>query len=225
MTDKQYWYLTQNWEHYSIEYGVKTLESIESRITGAFCWCGEKDNELILCFRGTRLYWRDILADILFKKSVIPYSGTNPKIKVHFGFLERYKSIRNKLYEFLLYNRAGEYNNINIIGHSLGGATATLCILDLQYNSPIWDCSFYKEGKSHLSSTIFGTPRVGNRYFKRSFNGRIQTLKSYTNVNDLVTKLPLVVMGFRHIKERIKVGKLKFPFISIKAHITYDEYL
>lgn len=220
MTAKDYWFLTTQWDLYHRLFHLKDTEIIENNETGAYCVLGFYYDTLIISFKGTELSLKDILTDMLFVKSIIPYNKVNPLIKVHSGFLLQYLSIRNQLKKFIenqiKISNKNEKLKIKIIGHSLGAALGTLCILDLQYN--------YKDNLD-LSAVVFGSPRIGNKYFKKSFEGRIKKFDSYQNVNDLVCKIPLRMMGFEHVGNIIKIDRCQFPFISIKKHLEYDKYL
>lgn len=215
------WYLCRDWDNYKSKLQIIDLHVFQSKITGAYCNIGIDFNKnLIICFKGTELKLNDILSDLLFKKMVIPYNNmTNKKIKVHSGFLLQYLSLRKEIHNFLLSFQ--DYGNIYITGHSLGAALATLCILDIEYNFNL---------SALITCKIFGTPRIGNKYFKKSFENRMFSFKhfflSYQNVNDIITKLPLKIMGFKHVDKIIKIGKLRwwFPF-SIKQHLNYNEWL
>ena len=76
---------------------------------------------------------------------------------------------------------------IHRTGHSLGGALATLCALDVQYNFPDKQVSCY----------TFGSPKVGNSYFKDSFNKRVPQTYRFVNSADTVPALP--PGGFEHV--------------------------
>ena len=216
MNNKDFWYLCRDWEKYKDEYGIKDLKVIESKLTGAYCNIGRTtDGDIIVRFKGTELKINDIITDLLFKKMVIPYNNMiGSKVKVHLGFITQYLSIQKELLDYISNNK--DYELIYFIGHSLGGALATLCILDMRFN-------FNLIGAVGI---IFGSPKVGNKHFRNSFIKRVLDFKSFINVSDIVTKLPLAIMGYRHVENRIKIGKLRWwlPF-SIKQHLNYDKYL
>lgn len=75
-------------------------------------------------------------------------------------------------------------------------ALAVLCAVDLQYNFPSKDCEVI----------LFGCPRVGNRAFQRSYNQRVFKTLRVENGNDIVTKIPLALWGFRHVGIPIRIG-------------------
>lgn len=163
-------------------------------------------NTLLISFRGTDSF-KDFFADIKFFKKKIPYGNTSSKIKVHSGFIDRYKSpqIRKNILSFI----TPKITKVIVVGHSYGGALATLCAIDIQYNHPHLD----------LEAVLFGAPRVGNKAFQKSFDKRLYKVLRVENGNDLVTKVPFKFMGFRHVGAPVKIGKKRLPFfMSWKDH-------
>jgi triacylglycerol lipase len=210
MKEIDYWYLCKEWVNYIKEFSIKGIAVIEDKLSGAYCIIGKciKNDTLIIRFKGTEFKFNDIITDLLFAKKRIPYDNMNPKIKVHTGFIIQYLTIRDRILECVRY-----YKNLNIvvIGHSLGAALATLCVLDLQYN-------FHPES---LSGVVFGSPRVGNKEFVRSFNGRVRNFKNIQLKNDWITHLPLKTWGFDHVDKEIKIGKNRM----YSEHNVYNKYL
>ena len=80
---------------------------------------------------------------------------------------------------------------IYIIGHSLGGALATLASVRLK-----------TLGYSPIVYT-FGSPRVGNYFFHKDYN-----IVNYRWVNkmDIVPHLPSILLGYEHIGELNYIG-------------------
>jgi triacylglycerol lipase len=73
---------------------------------------------------------------------------------------------------------------ISICGHSLGGAMATIAASRLHNVEKV------------VTLYTFGSPRVGNAEFVRLMSG--VTHYRFVNNNDLVTTIPLWIMGYRH---------------------------
>ena len=76
-----------------------------------------------------------------------------------------------------------------VTGHSLGAALATLAT------------ARWREADKPINGLYsFGSPRVGDRTFERTFNQDFGTRAfRYVNNTDLVTRVPLRAMGFSHI--------------------------
>ena len=75
-------------------------------------------------------------------------------------------------------------------GHSLGGALA----------------AFRADRAGHPVAAIYtyGQPRVGHRDFSRAYSERLED-RTYRAINhvDLVTRVPLLLQGYRHVGSRI----------------------
>jgi triacylglycerol lipase len=159
---------------------------------------GFYEDTLLICFYGTNFnQWKDVKNDIYFCKKVIPYDGVNPKVKVHAGFLRSYKSVRDYIHNII---KSHPYNKITIFGHSLGGAVSTLCAVDVQYNFPEKEIECYS----------WGSPRVGNSAFVKSYNSRVPNTYRCVNSEDLVAKLPPFFFFFKHVDKLVFVGKKKW---------------
>lgn len=74
-------------------------------------------------------------------------------------------------------------------GHSLGGALATLAVARLREKDiPVY--GLY----------TFGSPRVGDRAFERTFNADFKSKSfRFVNNNDTVTRIPPREMGYSHV--------------------------
>lgn len=136
----------------------------------------------ILVFRGTELCIKDILTDLRFLKKK-PYY--NKKIKVHSGFYKSYDCENTRIN---IQHHCKTLYKLNIIGHSLGGAVATLCAYDLAIKFPY----------ININVVTFGCPRVGNKEFMNDYN----SLKNIThsrieNEYDPITSLPYI--GYYHV--------------------------
>ena len=137
------------------------------------------DNNLIISFRGT-LQTQDWFTDFNgFQIKYPEYTIPNPvsEIKVHQGFYQAYKSARPIIHESLIRLNP---KKITICGHSLGGALATLCAVDIQYNFPNINLEVY----------TYGQPKVGNKAFEESFNKRVTNMIRTYMRKDIVPMCP-----------------------------------
>jgi len=113
-------------------------------------------------------------------------------MKVHCGFYKLYSYIRDDLIKLV-----SKYHNnktqILISGYSLGGATSTLCCLDL-----------YDKNIRHYT---FGSPRVFNTVGADHFNSlNISSYRCF-NISDIVTTVPMPVMGMFEACDYKHIGK------------------
>lgn len=77
--------------------------------------------------------------------------GKRNFVKVHHGFARLYSSLQPELHQFQFSHQRFRKPRLIITGHSLGGALAQLCALQLHVHHPL----LY----------TFATPRVGDAYF------------------------------------------------------------
>lgn len=193
-------------------------ESYESgHVEWSFASCGKT---LYIVFRGSD-GTSDWIDNFKFWHRTIPYKekGTNKKIKIHTGFYEQYSNVRLQIIERMYTELFGtvcytpRFKKFIITGHSLGGALATLCALDIEYNYHQWLDVYALD----LFCITFGSPRVGNKAFANSFDKRFEKGASYRIVNgdDIVSKVPPAIIFYRHIKNKKRVGKrLWYNFFS-----------
>jgi predicted lipase len=162
-----------------------------------------KDNTEVFSFEDDRFKYiillgsnemKDWIKNFLYFKKRIPYEGTNPKIKVHGGFMDMYLKVR----EEVLLEAEFSSKPLIVMGHSLGSALATLASLDIEYNTKI---------KPDVLFT--GTPRVGNKYFVKSFNNRLPCTIRVVRGNDIVSHVPPRIFGFDHVGKLKKIGNKK----------------
>ena len=136
-------------------------------------------NALVVGFRGSEEtgLW-DWITDLKFVQQVYPYGEKkDSQVKVHYGFITAYQSVRDAV---LAQVKQSPHQRVICTGHSLGGALATLAALDIQYNFPDKQVSCY----------TFGSPKVGNDYFVKSYNKRVPNTYRFVNSADKVPDLP-----------------------------------
>ncbi|MEL6554784.1 MAG: lipase family protein [Cyanobacteria bacterium J06621_11] len=123
------------------------------------------------------------------------YAETQSPVKMHDGFVQAYLSVREEIHNHI--NKL-DIKQYRITGHSLGGALAKLCAIDLQYNfSPDISVEAYS----------FGAPRVGNKAFTESYNRRVPNTWRVVNGWDAVVGLPAPWQGYRHVETPIKLER------------------
>jgi hypothetical protein len=110
----------------------------------------------------------------------IPYEACEGCL-AHEGFSYAHAQIKDQVYDSvkLLQKRFPAYN-IAVVGHSLGGALATLTALDLIHND------FPKD----IQLVTFGQPRVGNEKFALYASGLLTNPIRMTHFRDCVPHAP-----------------------------------
>lgn len=152
----------------------------QDETTDAQCYIFYDHYTNYITFRGTSSL-QDWLID-LDCSTVSPDFYNNEKIQVHNGFYKQYSSIRQHILTFLFQSR---HRKIVVCGHSLGGALATLCALDIVVNLVI--------STQPIVVTI-GSPRVGNKEFVKLYQTYITNSIRLTNSKDPIPYFP---MSFR----------------------------
>jgi hypothetical protein len=123
-----------------------------------------------------------------------PYRSMGDKWYCHRGFLKVWKSIEPYIKDEIL---DPTVDMITIIGYSHGGAIAQLCHEYVRFNRP--DVYVYGYG--------FGAPRVFWGISKKAVKERFSGFVVVRNGRDLVTFLPPIFFGFRHICDVVHIGE------------------
>jgi hypothetical protein len=144
---------------------------------------------------------------------VVSFSGTNPasianwltdldftkvdyelapdcNCQVHRGFYDGYNNVRDQVWAGIdaITSKYGSDINLQITGHSLGGALSTHCALDAYVNHNMVPEHVYTQGE----------PRVGDSDFAAYYSARITTAFRVTHRKDPVPVGVLTLFGFRH---------------------------
>jgi hypothetical protein len=171
---------------------------------------------LLIAFRGTYSLANTIADLATIPQEYVPYpsDGENePKCDnctVHMGFWNSWKNTRDLILPNLTMASSmyPDYQ-LTLVGHSLGGAIASLAALDL-----------LARGLSPILTT-FGEPRLGNQQFVDHLDSRFSLSSSLTDdnsqvrrvthVSDPVPLLPLEEWGYRPHGGEIYISKSDLP--------------
>jgi Lipase (class 3) len=115
------------------------------------------------------------------------------KAKIHSGFAIAYRSVAKELVETVSALLSSTRRPIYISGHSLGGALATLCSLDLALCVGV-------ERNQMLVST-FGSPKVGNESFRQLYNKVVPINWRIVAGGDMISRLPKA--GYSHVGKKV----------------------
>lgn len=115
------------------------------------------------------------------------------KAKIHKGFAAAYRAVASQLLMNVKKLQDQKRRVVFITGHSLGGALATICSLDL----------FLRLGltRDEIFVSTFGAPRVGNKAFWNIYDDNIPTHWRIVIGPDVVAKLPKV--GYYHVGRKV----------------------
>jgi len=166
-----------------VPHGYEVTGSFEAVFEGGvkerFGFVLESADTVIAAFRGTATAI-DWITDVIARQRKFPYAKNAGW--THQGFTDVYASLRSGLRAALSRARAGE-KRLYVTGHSLGGALATLCALDLA------------AGPVPLSPIVytFGAPRVGDAAFAAAYNRQVGHSHRVYNSYDVVPHLPPLI--------------------------------
>lgn len=162
----------------------------------------------IIAIRGTRgdKEWIEN-----FEFASIPFTEVADKPMVHLGFRQVYQSFRENLLDQL--HLLDKYDRVIVTGHSLGAATATLCLLDLIENN----------GGHTYEGCTFASPRVfwGNT---KSFDQKVAKNLRVANPVNIVTQLPFIVpFAYFHVVGGLDIRAKIVDFHDLQS--TYRDRL
>lgn len=153
----------------------------------------------LVIFMGTVEYAQWMVDLKIGWKMGAEFAPNTPKVNMHRGFYNSYKSVKEFVHNYVKRN---SYNGqVLVCGHSLGGALACTCSLDLALN-----------GLRPIGFT-YGAPRVGDLTFQKAYKEYRVRLFQYQNVNkntwnkltgysyegDPIPTTPFLSMGYVHV--------------------------
>ncbi|KAK1416861.1 hypothetical protein QVD17_25978 [Tagetes erecta] len=186
--------------------------------------------DIVIAWRGTSqtMEW---LNDLKFDKVSAPdlFKGDR-RVKIQHGWHSIYttcdpkssfikSSAREQVLEEvrrLIELHKNENISVTIVGHSLGGALATLNAVDIVVNG--YNNEFL------VTAFVFGSPRVGDSSFKRFFNllgDNIRVLR-IENASDVVPHYPLRTkmlcclrnIGYSHVGKVVRIDTRKSSYLK-----------
>jgi hypothetical protein len=160
----------------------------------------DKTKQVVIAYGGTQPNVPDWAKNFNVIKTPLKINGQDYG-KVHSGFLHQFQKTEKQMFGSAMpYVKKGY--NLEVTGHSQGGAASTIA-------------SAYAKDKYGVKDpkvVTFGSPAVGDSKFASRYNSRVKdttrVVDTYTTMDgkkhtDVVPKVPLPIMGFKH------VGKLK----------------
>jgi len=177
-------------------FSVTAVMSDTSYNTFGFVGYSTAKNEIIVSFRGTQeASLTNWVEDLKFFKSWQPFDGVSGAY-VASGFNGAYTSLKSQA-QAAVKAALDQYPgaSVAVTGHSLGGALATLCVVDLLASDII----------SNPTQYTFGSPRVGDAAFANAYDGMIPEGRRYRVVNndDIVPHVPFEDLGFQHVAQEV----------------------
>tara|TARA_R100000030_G_scaffold100908_1_gene95247 strand:- start:1633 stop:2397 length:765 start_codon:yes stop_codon:yes gene_type:complete len=167
--------------------GYNVLQFVDYE--GAQCYLLESSKHYLLAFRGTE---PGELSDIKADLNAIQRDSKAGKGDVHSGFAKEVDKVFQNL-EMPTREEMGD-KPLYVTGHSLGAAMATIACHRLQHEPGLMAGKLQNPYKIAGLYT-YGSPRAGDKAFVKSLD--VEHFRCRNN-NDLVTKVPFWLMGYRH---------------------------
>ncbi|MHA2171143.1 MAG: lipase family protein [Candidatus Kariarchaeaceae archaeon] len=170
------------------ELGFSLVKYLNNTSTDTQGYIAKDETRLVIAFRGTSSL-KDAMTDIQIGK--VKYPKVRRwifKPKTHKGFHHAYTSINRDAIEIIKNELSQAPYTVYCTGHSLGATLATLLALELKKSLKI-DPILY----------TYGSPKIGNRWFRRHFNGKVK--KSYRIVNDEDPVPQLPGLTYKHVNK------------------------
>jgi predicted lipase len=138
------------------------------------------------------------------QEKTYPYAGTSSSgALMHSGFINAYFAVRAQIHDYISNHPV---SSVVATGHSLGGALATLCAVDVQYNF---------SDRVTIEAFTYGAPKVGNDGFRDSYNQRVPNSYRVVHGMDIVPELPRWWQGFRAVDQEFRIGqRFSIRFVS-----------
>ena len=157
-------------------------------------------DKIIVAFRDTGCdkRWERILnmltdARATLKKMSYLDDSELSEIKAHEGFVSEYMLFREKVIEYVDMHPEKE---VHVVGHSLGGALATLASFDIA-------SSLNRE----VNTVTFGAPRVGTSDFRNAFDELPINLFRVVVANDPIARVPGMLIPYEHVGQLIQIDE------------------
>ncbi|KAG6432164.1 hypothetical protein SASPL_103738 [Salvia splendens] len=181
-------------------------------------------NAVVIAFRGTQeTSIQNWVEDLFWKQLDINYPGVDGAM-VHHGFYNAYNdsSLRpGVLSAVQLAKELYGDTNIMVTGHSMGGAMAALCGLDLRVILTLGE-------QQKVQVMTFGQPRIGNAVFASYYSQVVPDTFRVTHGNDMVPHLPPYYSYFpqktyHHFPREIRVELENLPRLahSVSTKVTF----
>lgn len=178
-----------------LKYGRRCLSAKYTTVENNADYAIERDgNTVYLLFE-----WSDGKTDWKnnFDFPATPYKDMGIKWKCHRGFLKVWKSVEPYIKSIVFDPTVDKFI---VVGYSHGAPIAALAHEYIWFNRP-------DLRDANLEGYGFGSPRCFFGFIPKELKQRWKNFYIIRNANDIVTHVPLVIMGFRHVGKLIKIGQ------------------
>ena len=168
--------------------GVKEVpEFYNDTATGAYAFSMLKDRTLFFVFRGTNDA-QDAFVNLNLIRVPFFEGIKQCDIKVHGGFKKQFEALKEGVFKTLA-KYMKDVDLVHFVGHSLGGALATLFAGEVGRLNEV-----------KVVCHTFGSPRVGNKAYAKWFQENVKDSVRITNLRDPVVQIPISAY-FQHVSD------------------------
>lgn len=174
------------------------------------CYVAVQGNDVVVCFRGSLAKGKalETLGNALTDANILKSSPSfffntsrltqaQREARVHLGFNNAYERLRPEIVAALSQHRG---KNLYIFGHSLGGALASLCALDVRAN--------LTADFRNLTHIVSGSPRVGDEAFRQAFERTVPNNLRIALQGDPVAMIPKATLPRIKATKFVHAGRL-----------------
>lgn len=186
----------------------------------AFVGYSPQLSSILVVFRGTiedsLTNW---IHNLMASRTRVAFPGMPDDATVHDGFYRSWtRSVLQKQVNDAIravQAQRGTSLQVVVVGHSLGGALATLCAAELVTEYRLTAVRLY----------TFGCPRVGNEAFTRALKNTTLASTRVTHDRDIVPSVPFKDLGFHHVAREVwqRTIRLKRTPFVISVEIPCNE--
>ncbi|MCO5603724.1 hypothetical protein L7F22_057875 [Adiantum nelumboides] len=198
-------------------FSMKDLGAAEHAYVGV----AEDLNAVVVAFRGTQENSiQNWMEDLYFRQLDLNYPGCTGAM-VHRGFFTAYHNttLRPRVISAvmgILQDMDGL--NVYVTGHSMGGAMAAFCSLDLVANY----------GLRNVRTVTFGQPRIGNSIFAEYFIKMVPQTYRMTHAHDMVPHLPpyyslFPQRSYHHFGREVWIHKVDLRSLNYEVETVCDD--
>jgi hypothetical protein len=160
---------------------ITKVKFIDKADTQLWIFVDNARDELVIAFRGS-----DSMGDILTNFCIIPDSFLVPNHGTcHGGHMKCYKTVRNEIMMHVRDFVKSGGKKVTVCGHSLGGACASICALDIALSSPL-----------QVSCYSYGALAFADRKFCESLRHYVPQSYRIVHANDFAPFIPMLF--YRH---------------------------
>jgi len=192
-------------------YQINAIEVEDSRV---LIMHNSKTHDIIIAFRGT-VTGKNAASDANMAFTHSPYTQSG---LVHSGFLDAFEKVKAPIKQHLellteIYNVPLASMNVNVTGHSLGGAMATICGSYLTNQMGL---------RTNVAVATFGSPRVYNTEAAAEYELALGSKTARVNQHrfDPVPAVPAGSLSYKHVGEQLRID-----FTSSDKRHSLDSYM